>query len=342
MPAAARPRTSGGRPRAGLLLAAVVAVGVWIAWSQGAPVRPGTARTRQLVVVPPGAGLGDVAALLRSHGLIRSSAFFEAYALVSGASRHLQAGTYRLSPGMSTPAMVRTIALGETAVAVVTVVPGMTVAEVAAREAALGLVPATTFLAYARTAAPPQGFPASPGVVYRLEGYLYPDTYRIPLGSSAAAVVAPMLAAFADAFGPAARAAAAREGLTPVQAVTLASIVEREASQAAVRRKVAGVFLNRLKIGMPLGSDATIYYAANVSPGGRLTSGDFQVASPYNTYRYPGLPPGPIDNPGGGALAAVLHPAHVPYLYFFARPDGTYVFSRTYAGQLAAERQATG
>jgi UPF0755 protein len=93
---------------------------------------------------------------------------------------------------------------------------------------------------------------------------------------------------------------------------------------------------------MPLGSDATVYYAAQVAPGQALTASELRIASPYNTLRHTGLPPGPIDSPGGGALAAALHPARVPYLYFYARPDGRYVFSRTYAGQLAAEAKATG
>ena len=221
-------------------------------------------------------------------------------------------------------------------------VPGMTVAEVAAAVQRSGLVSAQAFLRYAAHAAPPPGFAPNGRVQQPLEGYLYPDTYRIPIGATPAEIAAPMLAAFEAAFGPEERAAARAEGLTPAQAVTLASIVEREASQPAVRRRVAGVFMNRLRLGMPLGSDATVYYAADVAPGRPLVAADFRVASPYNTYRNAGLPPGPIDNPGGGALAAALHPAKVPYLYFFARPDGRYVFSRSYAGQLAAERQAAG
>lgn len=341
MPAAGGTRP-GGRPGRGVLAATFLAVAVWGIWSQAAPVRPEANAVRPLVIIPAGVGLGGVANVLRARGLIRSVAFFEAYALATGDSRRLEAGTYRLSPAMSTPAIVRALATGQTAAVTFTVVPGMTVAQVAERAAALGLGTASAFLAYARTASPPPGFLPGGGVRDPLEGYLYPDTYRIGVGASPAEVVAPMLAAFGRAFGAQARAAARKEGLTPTGAVTLASIVEREASRASVRREVAGVFLNRLRLGMPLGSDATVYYAAKVAPGGALTAADLDVPSPYNTYRRRGLPPGPIDNPSGGALAAVLHPAHTPYLYFFARPDGTYVFSRTYAGQLAAERKATG
>jgi UPF0755 protein len=317
-----------------LMLAVAVAV-----YQAGRPPRPGTRRSH-FVVVPPGTGVTGVARLLRRRGMIRSALYFEALSLVTGQSRDLEAGTYSLSPGMAPGKVLHLLASGDVAAARVTVVPGMTVAEVARVVATSGLVSAAAFLGYVKTAKPPAGFAPTGQVREPLEGYLYPDTYRLALGSSPAQVVAPMLAAFERAFGPSEKAAARAEGLTPAQAVTLASIVEREAATGSLRREVAGVFMNRLHGHMPLGSDATVYYAAQVPPGQHLTAAELSSQSPYNTLRHTGLPPGPIDSPGGGALAAALHPAHVPYLYFYARPDGRYVFSRTYAGQLAAEESA--
>jgi UPF0755 protein len=320
-------------------LAVALLVVLAAAWRVARDARPANGRSRRaiLVDVPAGLGVGGVARLLARRGLLPSVAYFEALSVLTGESRRLEAGVYRLSPAMTPAAILERIARGDVATVTVTVVPGMTVAEVAHVVARAGLVAAPVFLRYAAAARPPAGFAGGPGVREPLEGYLYPDTYRIALGSSAAEVVAPMLAAFVRAFDPAERARARAEGLSPAAAVTLASIVQREAASPTVRRKVAAVFLNRLHAGMPLGSDATVYYAADVGPGQSLTAQDLASPSPYNTLDHDGLPPGPIDSPGGGALTAVLHPAHVPYLYFFARPDGRYVFSRTYAGQLAAE-----
>lgn len=330
-----------GRGRLALGALAALALAATVVASAARPVDPG-ARRAVLVTVPAGVGVSGVARLLAHRGIIRSAAYFEILSLFSGDSTRLEAGTYRLSAAMAPSAVMRRLAAGGVATARVTVVPGMTVAEVASRVAAAGLGSAAAFLRYAATAKPPAGFAPAGPVREPLEGYLYPDTYTIALGSTPADVVAQMRAAFGRAFGPRERLAARAQGLTPAEAVTLASIVQREAATPAVRREVAGVFLNRLRLGMPLGSDATVYYAAGVAPGGALTAADLASPNPYNTLDHKGLPPGPIDCPGGGALAAVLHPARVPYLYFFARPDGRYVFSRTYAQQLAAERQAGG
>jgi UPF0755 protein len=332
--------------RAGALALVVVAsvavaASALLAAAAARPVDSKSART-ELVTVPRGSGVAAVAQILARRGIVRSALYFEFLSLATGSARRLQAGIYRLSPSMPPAAVLGRLVHGEVATARVTVVPGMTVAEVARVVQAAGLGSAAAFLRYARSAPPPVGFDPAHAVRQPLEGYLYPDTYTIPVGGTLQAVVAPMLAAFARAFGPQELAAARAQGLTPAQAVTLASIVEREAADPAVRRDVAGVFLNRLRLGMPLGSEATVYYAADVPPGTSLTRADLTSASPYNTLNHIGLPPGPICSPGGGALAAVLHPAHVPYLYFYSLPDGRYVFSRTYAGLLAAERRAAG
>lgn len=335
------PRPAGGRPlrRYGLAAAVAVALAAGAIVAAGRPVAPPGGRPR-LVVVPAGSGTSTVARILARSGLVRSALYVETLAELEGVAGRLEAGTYRFSPSQSPAAMLTALAEGKVADAKVTVVPGMTVAEVATAAARAGLGSATALERYAASAPPPDGFAPAGAVRENLEGYLYPDTYRIPLGATPAQVFTPMLAAFARAFGPAQARAARTRGLSPAQAVTLASIVTREASTERDERMVAGVFLNRLRLGMSLGSDATVYYAAGVAPGHRLTAADYGVDSPYNTYTHTGLPPGPICSPGADALSAVLDPANVPYLYFFAKPDGTIVFSRTYAGQLAAERRA--
>lgn len=302
----------------------------------GEPVSPGS-HQRERVVIPSGAGTVGVGRLLARRDLIRSAPYFDAMAFFSGASTRLEAGTYLLGPGMHPSGIIGRLVAGDTATVRVTVIPGSTVTEVAASLARARLFPARAFLAYAAVAKPPPGYADPSGVRDPLEGFLYPDTYRIPLGSTPAQVAAMMEAAFEAAVPPADQKLAAREGLSPLEALTLASIVEREARFASERATIAGVFMNRLKDHMPLQSDATVMYAARVPPGGPLTAKDLQVKSPYNTYRVRGLPPGPIANPSGASIVAALHPARVPYLFFYGLPDGRHVFSRTYAGQLRAE-----
>ena len=314
----------------------VAVLGAGLVQTLGEPPAPGS-RAEKLVVIPSGAGTLGVGQVLRRNGLIRSAAYFDAIALLSGASTRLEAGTYEMGPGMGPFTILRRLVAGATATVRVTVIPGSTVREVAASLARAHLFSSKTFLNYADHAKPPPGFTESKAVRDPLEGFLFPDTYKIPLGSTPAQVVAMMKTAFEAAFPETDRRAALREGLSPLQVLTLASIVEREAKFESERPTIAGVFLNRLRRHMPLQSDATVVYAARVV-GGTLTAQDLRVKSPYNTYAVTGLPPGPIANPGRASIEAALHPAHVPYLFFYGLPDGRHIFSRTYAGQLRAER----
>ena len=165
-----------------------------------------------------------------------------------------------------------------------------------------------------------------------LEGYLYPETYPLPRRANAELLVRSMVARFEQVFGPDLRQAAAGRGLTVRQAVTLASLVEKETARPEERPTVAAVYLNRLKIGMGLQCDPTVIYALQKAGRytGNLTRADLAFDSPYNTYKYAGLPPGPIAAPGRPSLEAVLKPAEVDYLYFVSRNDGSHVFSTTY------------
>jgi UPF0755 protein len=165
-----------------------------------------------------------------------------------------------------------------------------------------------------------------------LEGYLFPDTYGVARRSGPAALVRTMVGRFERVFGPELRQAAKERGLTVRETVTLASLVEKETAKAEERPIVAAVYANRLRIGMGLQCDPTVIYAL-LRAGrydGNLTREDLAFDSPYNTYRYAGLPPGPIAAPGKGALEAAVRPADVDYLYFVSRNDGSHVFSRTY------------
>jgi UPF0755 protein len=168
---------------------------------------------------------------------------------------------------------------------------------------------------------------------HTLEGYLFPETYALPRHTEASRVVKAMVDRFTRVFTPELREAAAARGLSVRQAVTLASIVEKETARPDERPIVAAVYANRLRVGMPLQCDPTVIYAL-LRAGrytGNLRKDDLSFDSPYNTYRYPGLPPGPIAAPGKESLDAAVHPADVEFLYFVSRNDGSHEFARTLA-----------
>jgi UPF0755 protein len=174
-----------------------------------------------------------------------------------------------------------------------------------------------------------------------LEGYLFPETYRLPRRATEAELVGAMVAEFREVFDASRRARAAELGLSIRDAVTLASLVEKETALAEERPLVSAVFHNRLRIGMKLDCDPTVVYALELAGkySGRLLFRDLKFPSPYNTYLNPGLPPGPISNPGEPAIEAALHPAPEPFLYFVAQGDGSHYFSRTLGEHLDAVRR---
>ena len=245
-------------------------------------------------------------------------------------SGEMHAGHYALSPAMPPRQIAARMALGETAQGVVTVPEGYTVRQTARRLAEHHLVDEAQFLALAQTQgrtfhvgkwAPPDN---------NLEGYLFPDTYTVPKGATARDVVQIML----DNFGrrvltPRGAEARGFPGGLPA-AVTLASLVEREAEVDGDRPLIAAVYRNRLKAGMRLQCDATVQYALPEHKG-RLLYSDLRVNSPYNTYTHRGLPPTPIASPGLPSIQAALRPARSDYLFYVARPDGSHVFSATLA-----------
>lgn len=321
--------------RAGLALAVLALtffVAVWLVADDLNAPRRAQAPFR-LFTVEPGWDTDQIGQALLRQGFIRSAWYFHWLVRVAGVGGRLEAGVYLLSPAESTQTILATLTGSDTALRRVVVPEGFTVHGIADRLARMHIVSAAAFLAAARTFANPYLPPRAP-VRYRVEGFLFPGVYLLPRGVSAEDVIRLMFATFQRQVTPSLRRLARREGLSVDAWVTLASIVERETKLARERPIVAAVFWNRLRLHMPLQSDATVLYALR---GRRLTPRDLWVASPYNTYRHVGLPPGPIANPGRAALLAVLQPAHVGYLYFVGRPDGSHIFSNTYAQQLAAE-----
>ncbi|WP_167764548.1 endolytic transglycosylase MltG [Thermus tengchongensis] len=271
------------------------------------------------VRIPKGATGQEVARILEEAGLLRSGYLFSAYLRFSGRAKRLVPGVYRLE-GEGAFRLARALTGGERPLTVTLTFPeGERGVDYARRLSQAGL-DGEGFLRLVREpGAVRPSFVEGP----TLEGYLFPATYTFDLLVGPEEVVRAMLSRFAAELTPPVRRLLEEQGLSVHAWVTLASIVQAEAGSPEEMPKIAGVFLNRLERGMPLQADPTVAYALGKRlPELSRRAGDFGVDSPYNTYRYPGLPPGPIGNPGRAALLAVLNPVRTdpkgrPYLYFF-------------------------
>jgi UPF0755 protein len=282
----------------------------------------------QFVELPQGIGSLPIGERLVQAGVIRDLATFRTALWMSGQGRHLKAGDYRFDHAMTPFEIIDKIARGDVFVITVTFPEGLTVAEMARIFESHGLGAAEAFIHAATDPAPIRDLdPAAKD----LEGYLFPETYALPRHTDAAKLVRMMVARFEKVFTPELRQAAAARNLTVRQAVTLASIVEKETAKPDERPLVAAVYTTRLRIGMPLQCDPTVIYGL-VKAGrydGNIHKTDLSFDSPYNTYRYPGLPPGPIASPGRASLDAAVHPADADFQYFVSRNDGSHEFART-------------
>ena len=311
-----------------VILAAVAGSGAWWAYSRvQAPYR-GTAEAETFVDIPPGTGPVGIGARLVAAGVVQDAWTFRAAVLVSGRARELKAGEYRFDAPMTALEVVGKIARGDVYTRMLTFREGLTVAEMAAVFEERSFGAAAAFIKAAQNADLIRDLDPE---ARDLEGYLFPETYALPRNTPASQVVEQMVAGFKKAFDDELRTAAKAAGLTVRQVVTLASLVEKETASADERPQVAAVYRNRMKIGMGMQADPTVIYALQKAGkyDGNLSKVDLQFDSPYNTYRYAGLPPGPIASAGRASLAATVKPASVDYIYFVSRNDGTHVFAST-------------
>ncbi|MBP2298616.1 endolytic transglycosylase MltG [Azospirillum picis] len=296
-----------------LALAVGSAVGIGY-WGFERYTASGPLEQPEAVVVPRGSGLEAIAITLGDAGVIGSPLVFVAAAKLTGSFRDLKAGEYQFPAGISIEGVLEQMRQGRTVVRRFTVPEGLTAAQVVA------LLAHETALT-GDIAKPPK------------EGSLLPETYHYSYGDSRAALVERMQAAMSKTLSEAWAERDANLPLeTPQQALTLASIVEKETGIATERPKVAGVFVNRLEAGMKLQSDPTVIYALTDGGGelGRaLTRNDWKTDSPYNTYQVNGLPPGPIANPGKASIQAVMKPERHDFLYFVADGTGGHVFAKS-------------
>jgi UPF0755 protein len=309
-----------------VLLAAAAAVGILFVPFHDPPIETD---------IPKGSGAAAVARALEKSGAIRSATAFHAAVRLLGVSRRLKPGRYQFEGSLSNYQIIRAIVAGRVKQEAVTIPEGLTcrrIAGILARD--LGM-DTTAFLSEVR----------DPALLRRLgidaptlEGYLFPDTYRIPSDAEPRLVVSEMVARLQEVFSDSLKARAADLNLTPHQALTLASIIEGETVLDSERPVVSAVYHNRLRRGMALQACPTIQYLIADGPR-RLLNGDLRIPSPYNTYLHPGLPPGPVNNPGKASILAALHPAPVQYMYLVANGDGSHTFSTNLADHNAAKRR---
>jgi UPF0755 protein len=313
-----------------LLLMVPAGMAAWSWWRLQQPYQ-GYAGPEKLVTVEPGMGAGQVLALLEREGVLADAKLARSYLVLQG-DPAIQAGEYLFDRPLSTPEVLRKLVRGEVASRSVTLVEGLTLEETAAHLAAKGFGRGEVFLDLMRS---PELVADLDPEAPDLEGYLFPETYSFTRGTGERQIVETLVKTFRQRFEREVRPRLAQsaQGRTLRQVVTLASIVEKEARVPRERPLIAGVYQNRVERGIGLAADPTVIYALKRQGrwDGNIRREDLRLDSPYNTYRYAGLPPGPICSPGLASLTAAADPDDVPYLYFVSRNDGTHVFAETLA-----------
>ena len=312
----------------------VSALCAFFALSCGSSPRPAR------VILPPGTTFGAVTDSLTAHGVISHPGWFKVLAKIRRVERSVHAGVYEFPAGTTPWTALNMLARGKKAALRFTVPEGLTIQDVAGLAAGKLGIRADSFVAAARDSTAASQLLGMK--VPSFEGFLRPETYVLPADVTARQLVRIMAESFKSEWKPAWDARLDTLKMTPLELVTLASIVEGEARVDTEREIIAGVYRNRLRIGMALQADPTVQYAISLKRGkrkSRLFEKDYQFDSPYNTYLNPGLPPGPVNSPSRRSLEASLYPADVRYLYFVAGSDGRHVFSRTYTEHLRAIRR---
>ena len=332
------------RPRRAALPSALLALSLALALSgtlascgapDGAPVR---------VVVPAGSTFRATTDSLGRAGLVRAPALFRLYAKLGRRDRDVKPGTYMLQRGASWGAILGALTEGRGVVNTVTVPEGFALSSIVPLLARTLGVPVDSVEAAVRDSALRHRLDIPTPT---LEGYLFPDTYSFPAGTTAREAVDEMVRGFERRWNPEWDSRLQELAMSRNDVMALASIIEKEARIPEERPVISAVYHNRLKAGMPLQADPTVQYALGRHVD-RVLYKDLEVSSPYNTYRHTGLPPGPIASPGRPSIVAALFPANVPYRFFVATPDGHHEFRTTFSehreaiGEIRKARQAEG
>jgi len=348
----AHTRTAALQPGAGVDLSSLekTALGIYLNVRKGEIEAPASAETTPVQFsVQVGENAATIAARLERMRLIKDSELFRLLLRYWGADSHLEAGDYELRRNMSMSEIVAQLQHGRLRAKTVTIREGLRAEEVAYLLAGEGLVDQEQFIRLVRDDTFHYDFlrdrPQGASAPQTLEGFLFPDTYQFAVNITTTGVIDLMLRNFDQRVTIEMRQRALEEGFSFYQALTLASIVEREAVKAEERPIIASVYLNRLRKGMYLEADPTVQYAKGYdAASGRwwpqLKLEELRaVDSPYNTFVNPGLPPAPICNPGLASIEAVLNPAQTTYLFFYAKKDGSHAFAETFEEHLQNQQK---
>jgi UPF0755 protein len=298
----------------------------WVDHQLHQPANPGNSKVR--FVVPQGATFHEVADTLHRVGLIDSVTVFDLYARYKHLDRNVQAGGYDLSRNLN---MIQILTALQTAIpdeVFVTIPEGYTIKKTADSLDKGGVIKGSDYIALAVQGRFTYDFlkDLPPGAT--LEGFLFPDTYLVPRNGTAKDLIKLQLDTFKKQWDDTRQSEAVQRKLNPLQIVTIASMIEREARYQEDRPLVASVIYNRLAAGWMLQIDATVLYAKGVWQSS-VTKQDRMIQSPYNTYLHTGLPPGPIANPGIKAIDAALQPANTGYFFYLSDPQGHNHYAKT-------------
>ncbi len=310
-------------------------VGGFVFFASLEPARPGEDETTELFRIEPGQGLNQVANRLEKAGLIKNARATSLWGRMRGDAGKLHSGEYEVSAGWSTRTILDRLTSGRIKTYEIVIPEGTRANEIAARLEQAGLVDAQTFVAAVTDTAVAERLGVEEN---SLEGYLYPETYRLPRHMTPEEIARVFVEQFERVWQDL-DALARGHTLSRHEIVTLASIVEKETAAPEERPLIASVFLNRMEKNMRLETDPTVIYGIADFDGNLTREHLRDRSNPYNTYRIKGLPPGPIASPGIDALRAVLEPADSEFLYFVSRNDGTHQFSKTYREHTNAVRE---
>ena len=282
------------------------------------------------VNIPAGTGTSGISEILAENNLIRSEGVFKIQTRTRGFDGRYKAGEYSLSPSMSMADIMKILVAGKADTIRFTIPEGYDIRRITEKLASEGLINADAFSKEIETGQFDYPFlKDAPAGGTRLEGFLFPETYDIYTTANEHDILDIMLYQFSKVFTDEYYARAEELGMSVREVITLASIIEREAQIPEDRPIIASVFYNRMKINMPLQSCATVQYILGEQKP-VLSISDTKIESPYNTYLYTDLPPGPIASPGADSIKAALYPADTDYMYFLAKGDGSHAFSSTY------------
>jgi len=321
-----------------VLIAGAAALAGWLGWNRIHEPYKGYDGPEQFVIIRQGAASGEIGRSLADAHVVSDARLFRAALWWTGQGRNLKAGEYRFDRPITPLEVIDVLIRGDVYTRRLTFPEVLTSEEMSKVYESHGLGRAADFVQAARNVERISDLDPD---ATDLEGYLFPETYALPKDAPAALLIDAMVDRFRAVYGEQMRARAAAQGFTARQVVTLASLIEKETGRSDERPVVAAVYRNRLKIGMAMQADPTIVYALEKAHryDGNIRREDLGLDSPYNTYKYAGLPPGPIASPGKASLEAALMPADVPFLYFVSRNDGSHVFAKTFAEHTANVRK---